>query len=246
MWKRFALIVLVVVAFLALAGGPVAADHHESGETPAEMAAAPAAGSDPTTVDPDHYKVVFENDKIRVLRITYSPKEKSVMHYHPESVAVFSDDNAVRMTFPDGSSQVMEPKAGQVAWAPAGQHQPENLNDQAFEVIQVELKGAGSMATTAADVAALGKVLEMERSGVGSGDPEIGASAYADDIVVMAPGEPAINGKDAVRAWLAGMYEQFAGSPRIVIPHPGVVVVGDVGADEPQLVPLDANVCFVE
>ncbi|RMF59352.1 MAG: hypothetical protein D6748_06625, partial [Calditrichaeota bacterium] len=44
---------------------------------------------DPTVVDAMHYQVIFENDQVRVLRINYGPYEKSVMHYHPEGVAVF-------------------------------------------------------------------------------------------------------------------------------------------------------------
>jgi hypothetical protein len=41
---------------------------------------------DPINVDPKHYKVEMENDRVRVLRIRYGPHEKSVMHGHPPSV----------------------------------------------------------------------------------------------------------------------------------------------------------------
>ncbi len=51
---------------------------------------------DPLKVDPKHYKVEFENDRVRVLRITYGPREKSVMHGHPATVAVFSTENRAR------------------------------------------------------------------------------------------------------------------------------------------------------
>jgi len=47
---------------------------------------------DPVKTDPRHYKVEFENDRARVVRIQYGPGEKSVMHSHPESVAVFLTD----------------------------------------------------------------------------------------------------------------------------------------------------------
>ena len=40
-------------------------------------------GQDPVKVDPKHYKLDFENSQVRVLRITYGPHEKSVMHEHP-------------------------------------------------------------------------------------------------------------------------------------------------------------------
>ena len=43
----------------------------------------PAAAQDPAKVDPQHYKVIFEDTGIRVLRLTYGPHEKSVMHQHP-------------------------------------------------------------------------------------------------------------------------------------------------------------------
>ena len=43
---------------------------------------------DPVKVDPKHYTVEFENDRVRVVRIKYKPGEKSVMRSHPESIAV--------------------------------------------------------------------------------------------------------------------------------------------------------------
>ena len=55
-------------------------------------AAAPAMAQDPVKVDSKHYKVEFENDQVRVLRISYGPHEKSVMHEHPASVAIFLTD----------------------------------------------------------------------------------------------------------------------------------------------------------
>lgn len=37
---------------------------------------------DPVKVDPKHYQVEFENDRVRVLRIRFGPHERSVMHGH--------------------------------------------------------------------------------------------------------------------------------------------------------------------
>ena len=106
------------------------------------LAVAPlSAGEDPTKVDPDHYKVVFENDDVRVVRITYGAGEKSVMHYHPDGVAVFLTDQKVEFTMPDGSTQEVESKAGEAGWIPGGDHLPKNLGGGKLEVILVELKG---------------------------------------------------------------------------------------------------------
>lgn len=95
---------------------------------------------DATVVDPEHYKVEFENDQVRVLRITYGPMEKSVMHSHPEGVAVFLTDGNSKFTFPDGTTQDIKVEAGQVIWSPETAHQPENTGKEPFEVIQIEFK----------------------------------------------------------------------------------------------------------
>ena len=103
--------------------------------------AQPAGGkADPVKVDARHYKVEFENESVRVLRITYAPGEKSVMHYHPNAVAVYLTDGKTRMTTPDGKSQEMPAKAGAAAWTPAGSHLPQNTGDKRLELILVELK----------------------------------------------------------------------------------------------------------
>jgi quercetin dioxygenase-like cupin family protein len=102
--------------------------------------AVPASAQDPVKVDPKHYKVEFENEQVRVLRIQYGPGEKSVMHEHPASVAVFMTDGQVKFNLPDGKSRLAPAKAGATQWAAAEKHLPENVGDKPFEVILVELK----------------------------------------------------------------------------------------------------------
>jgi quercetin dioxygenase-like cupin family protein len=100
-----------------------------------------AVAQDPTAVDAKHYKVMFENDQVRVLKVTYGPKEKSVMHEHPNGVAVFVTDGQIKFELPDGKSQDATVKAGEAMFAPGGKHLPENVGDKPFEVVLVELKG---------------------------------------------------------------------------------------------------------
>jgi len=102
--------------------------------------AAPAMAQDAVKVDPKHYQVEFENSSVRVLRIKYGPHEKSVMHSHPNAVAIFQNDGRVRFTYPGGRTEERDMKAGQAIWTPAVKHLPENLADQDMEVILVELK----------------------------------------------------------------------------------------------------------
>jgi quercetin dioxygenase-like cupin family protein len=110
------------------------------------LPSAPAMAQDPVKVDPQHYKVEFENSQVRVLRITYGPHEKSVMHHHPGSVAVYLTDGNAKITLPDGTTTTPPIKAGTTSWNPAGKHLPENVGDKPFELILVELKPRQGMA----------------------------------------------------------------------------------------------------
>jgi quercetin dioxygenase-like cupin family protein len=98
------------------------------------------ARQDPVKVDSKHYTVELENEKVRVLRIRYGPREKSVMHGHPALVGVMLTDGHIRFTYPDGKTEVVTAQAGHVLSFPALDHLPENLEDRPFEVIAVELK----------------------------------------------------------------------------------------------------------
>lgn len=104
--------------------------------------AATALAQDATKVDAKHYTVEFENSQVRVLRVKYGPNEKSVMHKHPNAVAVFLTDAKGKFNLPDGSSVDITSKAGQIIWNEATTHLPENTSDRGFEVIVIELKSA--------------------------------------------------------------------------------------------------------
>ena len=111
------------------------------------LSASPLFAQDPVKVDPKHYSVVTENQQVRVLRIAYGPHEKSVMHAHPNAVAIFMTDAHFNFTLADGTTQKREGKAGDVLWTPAEKHLPENLGDQEARIILVELKAAKSTTT---------------------------------------------------------------------------------------------------
>ena len=82
----------------------------------------------------------MENDRIRVLRGKYGPHEKSEMHAHPALIAVMLTDGRIGMTYPDGRTEEIVAKAGDVLNMPATVHLPENLTDEVFEVVLIELK----------------------------------------------------------------------------------------------------------
>lgn len=119
-------------------------------KTPAGTGAWAGVKSDAVKLDPTRYKVEFENDRARVLRITYGPKEKSVMHDHPATIVVFLTDANFTFTAP-GATPPRPPtgKAGDVGWGEAETHLPENVSDEPFEAILVELKTRAAKGTSA-------------------------------------------------------------------------------------------------
>ncbi len=95
---------------------------------------------DAVKADPGHYKVEVQNRKVRVVRVKYAPREKSVMHSHPANLAVFLRDGHFRFTYPNGKSEEIIATAGSVQLFPPQTHLPENLSDQPFEALLIELK----------------------------------------------------------------------------------------------------------
>jgi quercetin dioxygenase-like cupin family protein len=99
-----------------------------------------AMAQDPVAVAPAQYKVEFEDAAVRVLRVVYGPGEKSAMHEHPDSVAVYVTGGRIRITLPDGRTGEPQVPPGHVMRHAAGGHAIENLGDAPFEMVLVELK----------------------------------------------------------------------------------------------------------
>ncbi|HET8891557.1 MAG TPA: cupin domain-containing protein [Candidatus Angelobacter sp.] len=99
------------------------------------------SAQDPTKVDSKHYTTVSDNAYSRIVKAHYEPHDKSVMHSHPDLVAVFLTDGKVKFSYPDGKTEEREVKAGDAMFTPATVHLPENVGDKAFDVILVEFKG---------------------------------------------------------------------------------------------------------
>lgn len=87
-----------------------------------------ATALDPAKVDSKHYTVDLENDKVRVLRVHYEPREKGQMHEHIlNRVVLYLNDQAAA-------------KADSVRMAGAATHTEENATDTAADRLAVELK----------------------------------------------------------------------------------------------------------
>jgi hypothetical protein len=99
-----------------------------------------ASAQDPVKVAPGKYKVLLENEKVRVLRACLKPGEKIPMHSHPERVIYELSDHKSKFTFPHKPSTVGESKAGQAKWGAPVVHSEENIGTTEGCAVIVELK----------------------------------------------------------------------------------------------------------
>ena len=96
--------------------------------------------ADPTHTDPDKYKVIFENERVRVLEYRDKPGEKTSPHEHPDSVMYTLSSFDRRLVAEDGRTREVSLQAGEVRWLDAQVHSGENIGASPTHVLFVELK----------------------------------------------------------------------------------------------------------
>jgi quercetin dioxygenase-like cupin family protein len=96
--------------------------------------------ADAVTVAPDHYKVVEENDQVRILEFRGNQGDKTEMHSHPAVVAIALSAAEVHFTVPGGQAMEIALKAGQAMYMDAADNATEILSSSGAHVILVELK----------------------------------------------------------------------------------------------------------
>lgn len=95
--------------------------------------------NDPVTTDPDLYRVVYENERVRVLEYRDKPGDRTHPHRHPDSVMYTL--TAFRRRVSSGEQTVeIALDAGQVRWLSAQEHVGENIGDSDTHTLFIELK----------------------------------------------------------------------------------------------------------
>ena len=194
---------------------------------------------DAVKADPEHYKVEMENEFVRVLRITYGPGEKSVLHEHPKGVAIFLTDYNVQFTLPSGEEVPIAGNKGDVKWSDGDKHQPSNTGTTPLEVIQVELKD-GTTSTFDLD-AAKAEIDENNRKFIeliSKKDAAGLAQLYTNDGQFMGANMTSSRGRDAIQATFQNYFN--SGIAKIELQNL------EIWGDEDMLVTEDAWQIFVE
>lgn len=103
-------------------------------------ASLPALAQDATQTDGDKYKVLLENDCVRVLEYQDRPGEMTHEHHHPAFVlyALVPFERAIHL--PDGKTIRRKFNAGEVMWSEAQTHTGENTGSTPTHVLIVEAK----------------------------------------------------------------------------------------------------------
>lgn len=96
---------------------------------------------DPVQTDGDKYKVLLENEQVRVLEYTDQPGQRTSQHRHPAFVLYALTPFKRTLTLPDGRVLSREFQTGDVLFSPGEQHVGENTGSTATRVLMIELKG---------------------------------------------------------------------------------------------------------
>ena len=96
---------------------------------------------DPTKVEPKHYKLDFENERVQVVSVHYGPHEKSALHEHPGGVVVSVSEGHLRFTDEAGKTREVYAKSGEVRWYATFKHRVENLSDTSYDAVYIGVKG---------------------------------------------------------------------------------------------------------
>jgi quercetin dioxygenase-like cupin family protein len=112
----------------------------------------PLWADDAVKTDPDKYRVVLENERVRVLEYRDKPGQKTKMHTHPDFVLQAMAPFKRKLTLSNGKTMTREFKAGEIVWMNAQSHIGENIGETDTHVLITELKEIAGKKTVETDV----------------------------------------------------------------------------------------------
>jgi quercetin dioxygenase-like cupin family protein len=104
------------------------------------LGAATAVAQDPLKVAPEMYKIVYENDRVRVMEVTFAPGSKIDKHSHPDHFAYVLTAGKLRIFKPNAEPAEADLTVGQVLWIPGETHWAENAGETEIRALITELK----------------------------------------------------------------------------------------------------------
>ena len=106
----------------------------------AAVASRVPTAQDSVQQSPELYRVLLDNDEVRVLEYRLKPGEKEPLHAHPDGVVYGFNDSKIRVTSADGKVTESAGKAGDVFWRKSVTHALENVGETDVHSLAVEIK----------------------------------------------------------------------------------------------------------
>lgn len=174
-----------------------------------------AAGQDPAKVSPETYKLVLENETVRIFRVTGPAGNKVAMHSHPDHLAIPLSPAKVQFTAKGGKPETLDMTSESASYVPAGAHESSNVGSTPLDAIVIELKapaGTASIPVSRDDmnvkVLAEGPKAVVYRATAAPSfhEPAGTKHDYAQVVIALAssPMSLSIDGKPAKTSWSRG------------------------------------------
>jgi hypothetical protein len=112
------------------------------------LIALPVVAQDPVLTDGDKYRVLIENERVRVLEYSDQPGEKTHQHHHPAFVLYAVAPFKRKISLPNGKIILREFKGGDVIYSDEQIHIGENIGESPTHVIMVEIKPNSNAGTS--------------------------------------------------------------------------------------------------
>jgi quercetin dioxygenase-like cupin family protein len=106
-----------------------------------EAAPAPPVQIDAAVAAPERFKVLVENDHVRVIEYQLAPGEKDAPHTHPPKVSYILAGGKLRVYPAEGAPFDADETTGAASWDDArGRHYVENIGETTIKILLVEPK----------------------------------------------------------------------------------------------------------
>lgn len=185
-----------------------------------------AAGQDPARVSPETYRLVLENEAVRIFRVSGPAGNKVAVHAHPDHLAIALTAARIQFTRPGAEPETVDLASESATYVPAGAHESANVGTAPFDAIVIELKGAAGQPGSPTlrpnmnqTVLAEGPKAVAYRmtSDPSSQEPAGTTHDYAQVVIALEPAQLSlsIEGKPAKTTWARGDV-QFIGRD---VPH---------------------------
>lgn len=96
---------------------------------------------DALKASPENFKLLLENDHVRVLEYTLKPGTKDQPHTHPPKSSYIVSGGQLKVHYENGDSLIFDDKAGTASWLDhVGKHYVENIGTTEIKIILTEVK----------------------------------------------------------------------------------------------------------